>query len=153
MVLVLLMIATPMVSFAGSKFSEYTYLKEKHKKWEKTPWNWPEVHWVLTGNHGVIITQAQQLNKPQDTWFCWSNTFFITPTRICNHNSFLWFSSLFAAGSTNELCANSVSCNILYHVIWIPAVFAIMCVLLAVYIFRLSNLIFYLNKKCLHCSQ
>ncbi|PWA23812.1 hypothetical protein CCH79_00010999 [Gambusia affinis] len=42
-------------------------------------------------------------------------------------------------GSTNELCANSVSCNILYHVIWIPAVFAIMCVLLAVYIFRYKD--------------
>ncbi|XP_007556192.1 interleukin-6 receptor subunit alpha isoform X1 [Poecilia formosa] len=39
-------------------------------------------------------------------------------------------------GTTNELCANSVLCNVHYNVIWISAVFAIMCVLLAVYIFR-----------------
>ncbi|XP_032414815.1 interleukin-6 receptor subunit alpha [Xiphophorus hellerii] len=37
---------------------------------------------------------------------------------------------------TVELCENSFLCNIYYHVIWISAVFAIMCCILAVYIFR-----------------
>ncbi|XP_054903591.1 interleukin-6 receptor subunit alpha [Poeciliopsis prolifica] len=39
-------------------------------------------------------------------------------------------------GPTNESCANSVSCNVYYYILWIAAVFAIMCVLLAVYILR-----------------
>uniref|UniRef100_A0A3B5MX82 Immunoglobulin domain-containing protein n=1 Tax=Xiphophorus couchianus TaxID=32473 RepID=A0A3B5MX82_9TELE len=42
------------------------------------------------------------------------------------------------------LHTNSFSCNIHYHVIWISAVFAIMCCILAVYIFRHKDR--YLNK-------
>uniref|UniRef100_A0A3Q2PVU9 Interleukin 6 receptor n=1 Tax=Fundulus heteroclitus TaxID=8078 RepID=A0A3Q2PVU9_FUNHE len=71
----------------------------------------------------------------------WKAPFFITPSCTCNLNNFLWFSSLFAAGTTTEMCTSSdVLCKPQYHLLWISALFAVMSVLSAVYIFRLENL-------------
>uniref|UniRef100_A0A3Q2PUN7 Interleukin 6 receptor n=1 Tax=Fundulus heteroclitus TaxID=8078 RepID=A0A3Q2PUN7_FUNHE len=67
----------------------------------------------------------------------WKAPFFITPSCTCNLNNFLWFSSLFAAGTTTEMCTSSdVLCKPQYHLLWISALFAVMSVLSAVYIFR-----------------